>query len=53
MKDSEILTEIENRCIKRICHFTKSKNLSHILNDFKGIYATDFCQKAIRIVMIV
>ena len=42
MKDNEILSEIENRCINRICHFTKSKNLSHILNDFQGIYAIDF-----------
>lgn len=48
MKDSEILTEIENRCIKRICHFTKSKNLSHILNDFKGIYATDFLPESYK-----
>lgn len=42
MVDNEILNEIEKRGIKRICHFTKSKNLSHILNDFKGIYAIDF-----------
>lgn len=37
-----MLLEMKNRNIKRICHFTNSKNLSHILNDFKGIYATDF-----------
>lgn len=42
MYGNEILNEIEKRSIKRICHFTKSKNLSHILNDFEGIYAIDF-----------
>lgn len=41
MDGNEILNEIEKRGIKRICHFTKSKNLGHILNDFKGIYAID------------
>lgn len=42
MENKQILLEMKNRNIKRICHFTNSKNLSHILNDFKGIYATDF-----------
>lgn len=36
-----ILKEIKARGITRLCHFTKSKNLSHILNDFNGIIATD------------
>lgn len=36
-----ILQEIKSRGISRLCHFTKSKNLAHILNSFDGILATD------------
>ena len=35
-----ILGEITERGITRLCHFTKSKNLGHILDDFEGILAT-------------
>lgn len=32
--------ELDKRNITRLCHFTKSKNLGHIFNDFDGILAT-------------
>ena len=37
----EIRKELIQRGINRLCHFTKSKNLAHILNSFDGILATD------------
>ncbi|MBE6069356.1 MAG: DUF4433 domain-containing protein [Clostridium lundense] len=43
-----ILKEIKDRGITRLCHFTKSKNLSHILNDFNGILSTDKLPEAYR-----
>ncbi|MGL5652469.1 MAG: DarT ssDNA thymidine ADP-ribosyltransferase family protein [Paraclostridium sp.] len=36
-----LLNQMKKRNITRLCHFTKSKNLAHILNSFDGILATD------------
>ena len=41
MINKEIYEEMKKRGISRLCHFTKSKNFAHIINDFNGIIATD------------
>lgn len=37
----EILNELNTRNVTRLCHFTKSINIPHILSDFNAILATD------------
>ena len=41
-----IQTECESRGITRLCHFTQSRNLAHILGDSKGILSTQSLQEA-------
>lgn len=37
----DILAEMNNRGVRRLCHFTKSKNMPQILNNFDGVLSTD------------
>ena len=39
--NKEILDEMNKRGISRLCHFTKAKNIPHILNNFNGVLSTD------------
>jgi hypothetical protein len=38
--------ECKRRGITRLCHFTQSRNLAHILGDCRGILSTEHLQKA-------
>lgn len=39
--NKEILEEMNKRGVSRLCHFTKSKNIPQILNNFEGVLSTD------------
>lgn len=39
---------LQNRGVTRLCHFTKTKNLVHILASEDGILATEFISKEIK-----
>jgi len=52
MINKEIYEEMKKRGISRLCHFTKSKNFAHIINDFNELLPQINCQKDIRILMI-
>lgn len=39
--NKEILDEMNKLGIRRLCHFTKAKNIPHILNNFNGVLSTD------------
>ena len=41
---TRIQRECRSRGIKRLCHFTQSRNLAHILGDCKGILSTQSLQ---------
>ena len=46
---SEILNIVNQRGITRLCHFTKSNNLAHILRNESGIMANTFLDDQIEI----
>lgn len=42
------LEQIQERGISRLCHFTKAKNLTYILEDLKGIFASELIPPHIK-----
>lgn len=45
---NKILEEMNKRGVNRLCHFTKSKNIPQILNNFDGVLATEVIPKYYR-----